>query len=229
MGCLDSRVINVFTWTCGVAHNGLGHMTKDKDHTMTTLYYLRCSTKDQTIESQRSALGITDATDPDTVYMDEAVSGAIDALDRPEFARCAAYARRGDVLRVTALDRLGRNAIDVQQTFAKLVGKGVIVDVLGMGVVAGDIGKLLVTILSGVAQMERAQIARRTEAGRVRARELLAGPAKKTQNGKLSLGRPHETDPGAIKAWREANDASKKATADHFGVSLSTVQRACAA
>lgn len=195
---------------------------------MTTLYYLRVSTKDQTVESQRSALGIPADVDPRHVFMDEGVSGAVDALDRPGFAACATYARPGDVLRVTALDRLGRNAIDVQQTFAKLIGNDVIVDVLGMGVVAGDIGKLLVTILSGVAQMERAQIARRTEAGRVKARELLAGPTKKTQNGKLSLGRPHETDPAQIKAWRDANRASKKATADHFGVSPSTVQRACA-
>ena len=195
---------------------------------MATLYYLRCSTESQTTESQRSALGIPADVDPEHVFVDEGVSGAIDALDRPQFAKCASYARQGDVLRVTALDRLGRNAIDVQQTFAKLIGKGVIVDVLGMGVVAGDIGKLLVTILSGVAQMERAQIARRTEAGRVKARELLAGPTKRTQNGKLSLGRPHETDPAAIKAWREVNRASKKATADHFRVSQSTVQRACA-
>lgn len=196
---------------------------------MTTLYYLRCSTKDQTTESQRSALAIPSDVDPEHVFTDEGVSGAVDALDRPGFALCATFARRGDVLRVTALDRLGRNAIDVQQTFDKLIGKGVIVDVLGMGVVSGDIGKLLVTILSGVAQMERAQIARRTEAGRVKARELLAGPTKKTQNGKLSLGRPHETDPAQIKAWRDANRASKKATADYFGVSPSTVQRACAA
>ena len=194
---------------------------------MTTLYYLRCSTDSQTTESQRSALGIPADVDPDHVFMDEGVSGAVDALDRPGFARCATFARRGDVLRVTALDRLGRNAIDVQQTFAKLIGKGVIVDVLGMGVVAGDIGKLLVTILSGVAQMERAQIARRTEAGRAKARELLAGPTKKTQNGKTSLGRPFKTDPAQIKAWRVANEASKKDTADHFGVSQSTVQRAC--
>ena len=84
--------------------------------TMATLYYLRCSTDSQTTESQRSALGIPSDVDPGHVFMDEGVSGAVDALDRPAFAKCAAYARSGDVLRVTALDRLGRNAIDVQQT-----------------------------------------------------------------------------------------------------------------
>ena len=197
--------------------------------TMTTIYYLRVSTKDQSVESQRQALGIPSDVAPGTVFMDEGVSGAVDALDRPGFARCAAYLRSGDVLKVAALDRLGRHAIDVQQTFALLIGKGVIVDVLGMGVVAGDVGKLLVTILSGVAQLERARIAQRTEAGRQAARESLAGPTGRTHRGKTSLGRPFATDPAAIKAWRTANEASQQATADHFKVSVATVKRACAA
>ena len=195
---------------------------------MTTIYYLRVSTKDQSIESQRTALGIPGDVDPCTVFMDEGVSGAINALDRPGFARCVAYARSGDVLRVAALDRLGRDAIDVQATFAMLIGKGVIVDVLGMGVVAGDVGRLLVTILSGVAQMERSKIAQRTAAGRETAKAHLLAYGK-THRDKASLGRPFETDPAEIKAWREAQSASQQQTADHFGVSLSTVKRACAA
>ncbi len=195
---------------------------------MTTIFYLRVSTKDQSVESQRQALCIPADAPSDVVFMDEGVSGAVDALDRPGFALCAAYLRAGDVLKVSALDRLGRNAIDVQQTFAMLIGKGVIVDVLGMGVIAGDVGKLLVTILSGVAQMERSRIAQRTEAGRQAAKASLAGPTGLTHRGKPSLGRPFTTDPAAIKAWREANGASQAETRDHFGVSLATVKRACA-
>ena len=199
---------------------------------MTTVFYLRVSTKDQSVESQRQALGIPADAPPDVIFMDEGVSGAVDALDRPGFSRCAACLHRGDVLRVSALDRLGRNAIDVQQTFAMLIGKGVIVDVLGMGVIAGDVGKLLVTILSGVAQLERARIAQRTEAGRQAAKVSLAGPSGLTHRGKTSLGRPYATDPAAIKAWRETDGNSRKSqqqTADHFEVSLATVKRACAA
>ena len=196
---------------------------------MSTIYYLRVSTKDQSIESQRTALDIPAAVDPCTVFVDEGVSGAINALDRPGFAQCVAYARSGDLLKVAALDRLGRDAIDVQATFALLIGKGVLVEVLGMGVVAGDVGKLLVTILSGVAQMERSRIAQRTAAGRATAKASLAGPTGKTHRGKASLGRPFETDPAQIKAWRNANDASQQQAAIHFGVSLSTVKRACAA
>lgn len=202
---------------------------------MTTVYYLRVSTKDQTVESQRTALGITDATDPDTIFVDEGVSGTIDALDRPGFARCAHYCRKGDTLRVTALDRLGRNAIDVQRTFQALVSKGVVVDVLGMGVVAGEVGTLLVTILSGVAQMERARIAQRTEAGRETARQMLAREGR-TQNGKTSLGRPvgrlpdgRDVNPAEVAAWRKANSASIQATADYWHLSTATVKRYCAA
>lgn len=201
---------------------------------MPTFYYLRVSTKDQTIESQRTALGITDATDPEEVFMDEGVSGSIDALDRPGFAKCAGHLRKGDTLKVYALDRLGRNAIDVQKTFKLLVGKGVIVDVHGMGVIAGDVGTLLVTILSGVAEMERARIAQRTDAGRETARQLLA-QGKKTQNGKASLGRPvgrvasgAQVSPEVVREWRTANqDASIQKTADHWKISTATVKRYC--
>ncbi|WP_137921533.1 recombinase family protein [Hydrogenophaga sp. 2FB] len=198
---------------------------------MNTVYYLRVSTKDQTIASQRTALGITDDTPQDTVFMDEGVSGAVDALDRPGFAACARYCRKGDILRVTALDRLGRNAIDVQRTFAALVSKGVVVDVMGMGVIAGEVGSLLVTILSGVAQMERARIAQRTEAGRETARHLLA-QGKRTQNGKASLGRPVgrvaggvQVTPQEVAEWRRKNDATIQATADHWKLSTATVKR----
>lgn len=200
---------------------------------MSTIYYLRVSTKDQTVESQRTALGITDATDKDTIFIDEGVSGTVDALDRPGFAQCARFCRKGDTLRVTALDRLGRNAIDVQRTFQALVSKGVIVDVLGMGVVAGEVGTLLVTILSGVAQMERARIAQRTEAGRETARQMLARGGR-TQNGKTSLGRPvgrlpdgRDVNPSEVAAWRKANSASIQVTADHWNLSTATVKRYC--
>lgn len=205
---------------------------------MQTIYYLRVSTKDQSVESQRMALGITDATDPDHVFMDEGVSGAIDALDRPGFGACARYCRAGDVLRVTALDRLGRNAIDVQQTFAMLIGKGVTVNVLGLGVIDGAFGTLLVTILSGVAQMERHRIIERTEAGRETAKRHLAEHGK-THRGKASLGRPvgivgkgeakHLVEPSAVTAWREHNGASLAVTAKHFDLSVSTVKRYAAA
>ena len=206
---------------------------------MTTVYYLRVSTKDQSIESQRTALGITEATDPETVFMDEGVSGAIDALDRPGFGDCARYCRKGDVLKVTALDRLGRNAIDVQQTFAALIGKGVIVNVHGLGVIDGAFGTLLVTILSGVAQMERHRIIERTEAGRETAKRHLAEHGK-THRGKASLGRPvgivggwgdevRHVDPAEVVKWRTATKASIAQTSIQFGISRSTVKRYCAA
>ncbi len=200
---------------------------------MPTVFYLRVSTKDQTVESQRQLLGIDSTTDPDTIFMDEGVSGTIDAMKRPGFAQCARFLRKGDTLKVTALDRLGRNAVDVQQTFEALVSKGVVVDVHGIGVVAGDVGKLLVNILSGVAELERARIAQRTEAGRETAKALLA-QGKPTQNGKGSLGRPagrvkggRQVNPEEVRAWKAENSASIQMTADHFGIGTATVKRYC--
>lgn len=203
---------------------------------MSTIYYLRVSSQTQTIASQRAALGIPADTSPDHIFTDEGVSGTINALDRPGFAACARYCRAGDVLKVTALDRLGRNAIDVQQTFALLIGKGVIVDVLGMGVIAGDVGKLLVTILSGVAEMERTRIAQRTEAGREAAKASLRATGQ-THRGKASLGRPagtvgqpgehRQVDPRAVAEWRKVKEASIGDTAKHWGISTATVKRYC--
>ena len=225
------RLTKSLRWTFNLVHNEarLTSYPENWTPTMTTVFYLRVSTKDQSVDSQRQALGIPSDVDPRHVFIDEGVSGAVNALARPGFAACVAYLRDGDILRVSALDRLGRNAIDVQQTFERLIGNGVIVNVLGMGVIAGDVGKLLVTILSGVAQLERARIAQRTEAGRQAAKVSLAGPSGLTHRGKTSLGRPYATDPAAIKAWREANGASQAQTSAEFGVSVATVKRACAA
>ena len=77
--------------------------------------------------------------------------------------------------------------------------------------------------------MERNRITERTQAGRATAREYLARTGK-THRGKVSLGRPFEADPVAVKAWRTAETGrTHQATADHFGLSLSTVKRYCAA
>ena len=78
--------------------------------------YLRVSTsnKGQTVETQRVA--IKEAGLSVDHWYEEELSGAKDALDRPEFARMVANMKEGDRLVVTALDRIGRNANDVNNT-----------------------------------------------------------------------------------------------------------------
>lgn len=191
---------------------------------MSRLYYLRCSSADSSVESQRKALG----GNADREFVDEGVSGAIRAEDRPGFAALLAYAREGDVICVFAIDRLGRDAIDVQTTIRKLIDKGVTVDVLGLGPIGKGVGELIVAVLAQVADMERQRIKERCDAGRAAARASLAATGK-THRGKVSLGRPMANDPTAVLAWRKENAASITVTARHFNLSAATVKRYCAA
>ena len=189
---------------------------------MARITYLRVSTLDQSVEAQRLALGTSDKE-----FRDEGVSGGILAAERPGFAALLRYVREGDTVAVYAVDRLGRDALDVQGTVRALMARGVAVDVLGLGVIAQGVGELILAVLAQVAEMERRRITERCEAGRQVARVALAETGR-THRGAVSLGRPHAADPGQIKAWRSANSASISATAEQFGVSVATVKRACA-
>lgn len=190
---------------------------------MSRLLYLRCSSSDQSVEAQRVAMGGT----YDKEYVDEGISGAVKAEDRPGFAAMIAYAREGDTISVYAIDRLGRDALDVQATVRKLIDKGVTVDVRGLGPIGRGVGELIVAVLAQVADMERQRIKERCDAGRLAARAALAATGK-THRGKASLGRPMAGDSAAVAAWRQENGASISVTATHFGLSLATVKRYCA-
>lgn len=185
--------------------------------------YYRVSTGDQSIDAQRAAMG----GGFDNEYSDEGISGATLAADRPGFAKLIANVRKGDTVCVYAVDRLGRDALDVQSTVKRLLDGGVIVDIHGLGQITGDIGKLILAVLAQVAEMERNRITERCNNGRKAAREALAATGK-THKGKHGLGRkPLDAGP-AIAAWRKANDASISATAKHFGISNASVKRYCA-
>lgn len=190
---------------------------------MANIAYLRVSTGDQSVEAQRGALG-----GPfDEEFVDEGVSGAVPAADRPGFAKLLQYVRKGDTVHVYAVDRLGRDAIDVQQTVRSLLEKGVAVEVHGLGRIAKGVGELILAVLAQVADMERQRIRERTDAGRQAARESLARTGL-THRGKASLGRPQRADPKAVKEWRVLAGASIAQTAAHWGLSPATVKRYCA-
>ena len=185
--------------------------------------YFRVSTADQSIEAQRHAMGGTF----DREFSDEGVSGGTMAAARPGFAKLLEVVRKGDTVCVYAVDRLGRDALDVQTTVRGLMKAGVIVEVRGLGVLAGDAGELILAVLAQVADMERRRITERTEAGRAAARASLETTGR-THRGKESLGRPKARDGAAVVAWRRENGASIKGTAQHFGLSEATVKRYCA-
>jgi putative DNA-invertase from lambdoid prophage Rac len=190
---------------------------------MHRIAYYRVSTGDQSIEAQRSALG--DSFDAE--YSDIGVSGATLAADRPGFAKLLEQVRKGDTIHVYAVDRLGRDALDVQGTVRKLIDKGVTVDVHGLGPIGRGVGEIILAVLAQVADMERHKILDRCNTGRAAARASLAATGK-THKGKESLGRPKHEAGSKIAEWRKANAASIRVTAQHFKVSEATVKRYCA-
>jgi len=190
--------------------------------------YYRVSTADQSIEAQRTALG----GNFDQEFSDEGISGGTIAATRPGFAEMLKRLRSGDTLDVYAVDRLGRDALDIQATVRRLLDLGVTVNVHGIGAIGRGVGELILAVLAQVADMERQRIAERTRAGREAARASLRATGK-THRGKDSLGRPPSLHGPKIAAWRKANGpaphgASIAATAAHFRVSAATVKRYCA-
>lgn len=161
-------------------------------------------------------------------FIDIGISGKTLMRERPQAAAMLAYIREGDLLHVYALDRLGRDSIDVQTTVRDLLERGVRLYVHGIGEIApGPTGALVVALLAQVADMERARINERTSDGKRIAKESFDRTGK-THHGKASLGgRPATHDLPAIAAWRKEQGASLAATAQHFGASIATVKRAC--
>jgi DNA invertase Pin-like site-specific DNA recombinase len=94
---------------------------------LTTIFYARVSTRDQTLDHQ-----ITQAAeagfDIDEVIADHGVSGVKNRLrDRPEGRRLYDKLRSGDVLVLRWLDRLGRNYDDVTDAVRHFIRKGVVI------------------------------------------------------------------------------------------------------
>lgn len=133
----------------------------------------------------------------------------------------------GFTVLVYAVDRLGRDALDVQSTVRALLEKGVSVHVHGLGLIGRGVGELILAVLAQVADMERQRIRERCETGRNVARAALAETGK-THKGKASLGRPFAESAEKVKSWRDENSASIAKTAERFGLSISTVKRYCA-
>jgi putative DNA-invertase from lambdoid prophage Rac len=191
---------------------------------MSRIAYYRVSTGSQSIEAQQQVLG--DGFDRE--FIDEGVSGGTPAAERPGFSKLLSYVREGDTLFVYALDRLGRDALDVQATVRRLLDAGVNLDVRGLGAIGRGPAEIVVAVLAQMADLERQRIKERCDAGRAAARASLAATGR-THRGKVSLGRPRLADAADVVAWRRANNASIRQTMEEFGISKATVSRYCSA
>ncbi|HDT6025825.1 TPA: recombinase family protein [Enterobacter cloacae subsp. cloacae] len=176
--------------------------------------YGRVSTAQQDTENQR--LELEQAGWMFDFWFADIVSGKVQAIQRKAFAEMLGKIRTGETLVVAKLDRLGRDAIDVLQTVRLLSDRGikVIVHQLGTTDLTSAAGKLLLSMLAAVAEMERDLLIERTQAGLSRAKS----EAKK-------LGRPSKIAPEARRAIIEKKNSgiSVSALAREYGVSRATI------
>lgn len=183
-----------------------------------TFAYCRVSTADQTTDNQVREIEAAGFTiEPKRVIV-ETVSGSTAAMERKGFARLVDRLEDGDVLIVTKLDRLGRNAMDVRATVDALAAIGVRVHCLALGGVdlTSAAGKMTMGVIAAVAEFERDLLIERTQAGLSRAKA----------EGK-ALGRPSALtgdQQQAVLASR-AQGVSLGVLAKQYGVSRAAIQR----
>ena len=137
-----------------------------------TFAYARVSTVEQETQNQIAEIKAAGfAVEPHRIIA-ETVSGSVAIAKRVGFARLLDKMEQGDVLIVTKLDRLGRDAIDVSSSVAKLEALGIRVHCLALGGVdlTSSAGKLTMGVINAVAQFERDLLIERTQAGLIRAR-----------------------------------------------------------
>ena len=181
---------------------------------MAVFGYGRVSTAEQTTDNQR--LEIERAGYAVQYWYADTVSGKAHAAQRKQFGILLGKLRARDTVVVSKLDRLGRDAPDVLSTIKSLATLGVEVVVLQLGKLdlVSTPGKLMLTMLAAVAEMERDLIVERTQAGLARAKAA----------GKV-LGRPTKTTPEQRKAMVDAYEqkANVSALARLYGISRATV------
>lgn len=152
---------------------------------MTRLFaYARVSTVEQETANQLLEIKSAGYVIEPHRYIEERISGSVEAFKRPAFLQLTYKLEHGDTLVVTKLDRLGRDSIDVQKTVHWFSEHGVRLIVLQLGNLdlTSSSGALMVKVLSAVADFERQLIIERVQAGLARA---------KAEN--VKLGRPSKT------------------------------------
>ncbi len=146
--------------------------------------YARVSTDGQTLEAQVAQLEAAGAGVGGGKVYREKVSGA--ARERPQLAKLLEALSPGDVVLVTRLDRLARSTRDLLNVLGTIADKGAAFRSLGdpWADTTTPHGRLMLTVLGGLAEFERELIRARTSEGRARAKA----------DGK-KMGRPNKLTP----------------------------------
>jgi putative DNA-invertase from lambdoid prophage Rac len=128
------------------------------------------------------------------IFTDAGVSGAVKLASRPAGADLLAAMSQGDIVIASKLDRMFRSASDAIAMFEEFKARGVhlvLYDISNEPVSSG-VGKLIMTILAAVADMERIRIKERTAAGRS-AKKAKGGPVGEAPFGYRRVGVRNES------------------------------------
>lgn len=184
-----------------------------------TFAYCRVSTADQTTDNQVAEICAAGFNVEPKRIVTETVSGSVPAMERKGFAKLLDRMEADDVLLVTKLDRLGRNAMDVRATVERLATEGVRVHCLALGGVdlTSPAGKMTMGVIAAVAEFERDLLIERTQSGLARAKaegKRLGRPMALTEEQQLEI------------AAKRRSGVSVRAIAKEYATSIASVQRA---
>jgi DNA invertase Pin-like site-specific DNA recombinase len=179
---------------------------------MTTIGYARVSTDGQTLDAQQATLTAAGCT---KVFA-EKISGVV--TERKALAKAIANLGAGDTLVVCKLDRLARSTRDLLNTLDAIGKAGAMFRSLGdpWCDTTTPHGRLMLTVLGGLAEFERHLILARTDEGRKRAQ------ARGVRFGRKPSLTSHQRQE-ALR--RRAEGEALTEIARSFNVSHSTISR----
>lgn len=176
--------------------------------------YARVSSKAQDYTAQVEALKDAGC---ERIFSEKASGKSTNG--RPEFAKLLKALLPGDTIVVTKLDRLARSSRDLHNILYQL--KELSCGFVSLGEswcdTTTDVGRLMLTIMGGIAEFERGLIRQRTDEGIERAK----------RQGK-KFGRPERLDDGQKRKIAEFYAAGKTMPelAEEYGVGIGTIHRA---
>ena len=171
--------------------------------------YARTSTTEQVagFEAQERDLR---AIGSERIYAEQVSSVG----ERPELEDALGFVRQGDVFVVTKLDRLARSVANLLEIVARLEAKGVTLRILNLGLdTSTPTGKLMLTVMGGVAEFERAMMLERQREGIAKAK------AEGVYKGRKPTARAKADEVQAMKA----EGKSVRAIAEALGISAGSV------
>lgn len=190
---------------------------------MKTYGYIRVSSTDQNEDRQVIAMQGKNVPDKQ-IYMDKQ-SGK--DFDRPQYKRMVRKLKKGDLLYILSIDRLGRNYAEIQNQW-RILTKDIGIDISVIDMPALDtrngkdllgtfIADLVLQILSFVAESERDNIRRRQAEG------ISAAKLKGIRFGRPACKIP-EDFPAIVRSWERGEISIDEATR-RAGISESTFYR----